>query len=453
MNDFPRWLAYLPASLRKKIGGRPYLLKIVSNMGWLLFDRILRMGLGLLVGVWVARYLGPEQFGSFNYAMAFVGLFTAFSTLGLNGIVVRDLIRDPAGAQVTLGTAFVLQILGGLMSFFMAVAAVSYAKPGDESIKVMVAVLGFAVVFKATEVIKFWFESKVQSRSSVWLEGGVFVIASIAKVVLILNDAPLIAFVWIVFFESSLVALGLIWVYSLSGYKIVEWKFRFDRVKTLLADSWPLVLSGIAAMVYMRIDQIMLGQILGDSEVGIFSAAVRITETCYVFPMVIVASVFPSIMEAKRQDDFQYKARLKKLFDLMSYLSLLIAVVFSFFSEIIVSLLYGAEYQVAASVLAIQAWAGVFVYSGIASGRWFLVENLQRYSFYRALAGAFVNVGLNFVLIPKYGASGAAVATVVSQAVASVLLNAVSKKTRPIFFVQMNSMFFVDSVKALKRGA
>lgn len=436
----PRWLGLLPSRIRDRVEHRSGLLKIITNTGWLLFDRVFRMAVGLFVGVWVARYLGPEQFGAFNYAIAFVGLFSAIASLGLNGIVVRDVIRRPEEAEVTLGTAFVMQILGGLTALALTLVAVYYAKPGDTATMMMVVILGLSTTSKASEVIKYWFESKVQARSIVIVESSVFALISVLKVCLILTSASLMAFVWLVLAESLLIAAGLLGAYFLNGYRIANWRWQFERAQRLLADSWPLVLSGLAAMVYMRIDQIMLGQMRGDTEVGLFSAAVRISETCYIVPALIAGSVFPAIIEAKKHGEALYLSRLKKLFQLMAALSLLVALPISLMSDWIIRFLYGANFEGAASVLAIQVWASVFVFSGVASSRWFLVENLQKYSFYRTLAGAVINVLLNYIWIPRYGMIGAAWATLLSQAVASVLFNFSNAKTRPVFYMQIKAI-------------
>lgn len=405
------------------------------------------MAVGLFVGVWVARYLGPEQFGSFNYALAFVGLFTSIATLGLNGIVVRDIVRRPEDADTTLGTAFILQILGGICALLFALLAANFAKPNDTAIKIMIAIAGSASVIRANEVIKYWFESKVQSRSTVWVENGVFLVIALAKVFMVLNQASLMAFVWLIPVEAALVAIGLTVVYRLDRCKISNWHWRYQRAKTLLADSWPLILSGLAAMVYMRIDQIMIGQMLGETQVGLFSAAVRITETCYVIPTVIVASIFPAIIEAKKTSDSVYYQRLQRLFNLMSILSFAIALTISIISSPIIKILYGQSYDDASMVLSIQIWASIFVFSGVTSSRWFLIENLQKYSFYRTLAGAIINVILNYYLIPRYGINGAAWATLISQAVASVLFNALNKKTRPLFYIQIKAIVGLSLIK------
>lgn len=447
----PRWLTLLPSFLRSKIAHRPNLQKILVNTGWLFGDKILRMGVGLFVGVWIARYLGPEQFGLLSYALAFVALFTAVANLGLNGIVVRDLVQHPSTAKNTMGTAFVLSVLGGFCAFCLSLLAISYARPDDELAKFIVVLLSLLMVFKATDVVRYWFESQVQSKYVVWMENSAFLAISTVKIGLIVVEAPLMAFVWAMFVESLIVAVGLLGIYAWRGGKLTAWCFRFARAKALLKDSWPLILSGLAIMVYMRIDQLMLGQMLEDESVGIYSAAVRISEVWYFIPMAIVASVFPSIIEAKKQNETIYYQRLQKLFDLMVMLSLSLALLMTFLSNWVVILLFGTAYQKAGPVLAVHIWAGAFVFLGVASGNWFLIEGLQRYTFYRTLLGAVVNVGLNLLMIPKFGATGAAYATVISYAIAAMFSDLLQKETRPMFRMKLRAFNILRIAKSIRR--
>lgn len=297
----PKILKYLPALLRSRIEHRPGLVKILDNIGWLFFDKILRMGVGLLVGVWVARYLGPEKFGILNFAMAFVGLFGTISALGLQEIMVRDLVRNPEESNDILGTGFVLRVLGGIIVFGLVIGVISYLRPEDNLTKTIVAILGLVQIFHASQVIEYWFESQVQSKFIVWTKNLVFLFIAGFKVSMILIQAPLIAFSWIIFLESVLVSIFSFVVYGVKTGDLFSWKASFVKSKRLLKDSWPLILSGLAVAVYMKIDQIMIGQIIGDEEVGIYSAAVRVSEIWYFIPMVITASVFPAIIEAKKK--------------------------------------------------------------------------------------------------------------------------------------------------------
>lgn len=436
----PIWIKYLPAFVRRHLEGRHNLQQILVNTGWLFGDNILRVGVGLLVGVWLARYLGPAQFGMLSYAMAFIALFGAVANLGLNGIVVRDLVKDPGSANATLGTALVLQALGSVLAFALAVLTINFARPDDELTKFMIVVLGSVMVFKSTEVVKYWFESQVQSKYTVWVENGAFLLFAAVKVALILAHATLMAFVWSAFAEGALIAGGLLGVYAWRGGQLLAWQGHYQRAKILLKDSWPLIFSGLAVMIYMRIDQIMLGQMTDDNVVGLYSAAVRISEGLYFIPMAIVASTFPALMQIREKEKFT--KRFQNIFDVMLLISLPAALVLSFFSENIIVFLFGQKYLPAAEILQIHAWVAVFAFLGVPSGRWYLYENLQLLALYRTVLGALINIAANYILIPTSGAIGAAYATLGSYFISNILFNLLTPETRPIFFMQAKSLVF-----------
>lgn len=440
-----------PAFIRRRIAHRPNLLKIVDNIGWLFFDKILRMGVGLLVGVWVARYLGPEQFGLFSFSTAFVGLFGAVAGLGLQGIVVRDIVRDVACKEETLGTSAVLQFIGGLLAYCLLLGTIFWLRPDDTLAKVLVAILGSTMLFRASEVAVYWFESQVQSKYIVWTQNSVFLVAAVIKVVLILTHAPLVAFAWAFVFEALVVALLISVMLSLRGPKLRHLRVNWIRAKSLLQHSWPLMLSGIAIMIYMKIDQIMLGQMVGDEAVGIYSAAVRISEVWYFIPMMIIASLFPTIIAAKKSSEDLYYQSLQRLYDLMVVLAVLVALPMTFLSSLVVTLLFGDAFIDAGAVLAIHVWGAIFVFLGVASGQWFIAENLQILSLQRTLLGAVVNVVLNFFLIPLLGSIGAALATVISQAMAAFLFDLVQPVTRKMFNMKIKSMSPAHLFKSILR--
>jgi O-antigen/teichoic acid export membrane protein len=230
-------LNLIPAFLHRRIVHRPNLVKIVDNIGWLFFDKVLRMGVGVFVGVWIARYLGPEQFGLLSFATAFVGLFGAIATLGLQGIVVRDIVRDPASKEKTLGTAAALLFVGGLISYSLVLATIFWLRPDDALAKAIVAIFGSIMLFKVSEVAVYWFESQVLSKYTVWVQNGVFLGFAAVKVTLILQGAPLIAFAWAMMAEAAVVATLLLVVLGLRGPRLRQLSVAAKRAKTLLADS------------------------------------------------------------------------------------------------------------------------------------------------------------------------------------------------------------------------
>ncbi|HES59337.1 MAG TPA: flippase [Caldithrix sp.] len=425
-----------------RIRKSPRLQKIGKNAAWLFFDQILRMGVSLVVGIWVARYLGPEQYGLLNFALAFLFFFQALAMMGLSEIVVRDIVKNPECANETLGTAFTMQLLGGSISLLLAVMTIFWLRPEDGLVKLMVAVLGFGMILRATEVIKYWFTSQVLSKYTVWVENIAVLALACVKVSLILLSAPLMAFVWVIFAEAIMVAVGLMAVYVWRGGSLFSWQVRLDRAKSLFAESWPMLLSVMAVMVLMRVDQVMLGQLIGNEAVGIYSAAIRISEVWYFIPAVIVASVFPAIIESKKQGEDIYYQRLQKLYDLMVVMAVTIAVVITFVSDWLILLLFGQAYEQAGTVLAIHIWGAIFVFFGAAWGKWMVIEGYQSTMFKMHLLSLAANISLNFILIPKYGAMGAAVATAISYSLGHTVFALFFKNQRKAITMLFRTAFF-----------
>lgn len=437
----PFWFKYLPSFIRRRLDGRHNVQNVIDNTGWLFLDKILRMAGGLLLGVLIARYLGPSQYGQLNYAMAFVALFGTFATLGLEGIVTRDLVKHPELTDKILGSTFALKLSGGFFALLVSIAAISIARPLDDLSRLIVSILSLSLVFQAFETIEFFYKSKVQSKYPLIAKDIAFTIFIIVRVWLLVSKASLITFVWASMAEGILGSVFLIIVYRKQNHRILQWRVDSAVIKQLLADSWPLILSGLAIMIYMRIDQIMLGGMIGDKEVGTYSAALRLSETWYFVPMSIVSSLGPTLVNSKKISEELYLSRLQKLYNSLTLLSVSVALMISLFSGPLINLLYGAQFQGAASILAIHIWSGVFYFLGVAGSQWYLIENMQKYAFYRTIYGAVTNVVLNFILIPKYGGVGAAIATLISQCVASYLSNLFTTKTHIVFKMQTRAFF------------
>ncbi len=416
-------------------------MKYFKNTSWLFFEKMFRMLISLFVGIWVARYLGPEQFGLFSYAQSFVGLFATISTLGLDGIVVREFLNNKKNEYELIGTTFFLKLLGAMLVLFILSVAINFTS-NDINTNILVFIIASSMIFQSFNVVDFYFQSKVLSKYVVYANVISLFISSLIKIVLIVNNAPLIFFAWIILFDSVILAFGYIAFYVKINSMAFIKKIKFSKALavSLLKDSWPLILSGIAISFYMKIDQIMIKEMLDSNSVGQYAAAIRLSEAWYFIPMVICSSLFPAIINAKNTNKELYYNRLQKLYDFMVLLSLLIIVPTLFLSNYIIELLYGHAYLQSGKVLALHIVGSVFVFLGVASGKWFIAENLQKYSFYRTFTGSIVNIILNYILIPLYGIYGAAIATIISQFIASYLFNATSKRLRYTFVLQTNAI-------------
>jgi O-antigen/teichoic acid export membrane protein len=414
--------------------------KVIKNIGWLSADRFFRLGMGLFINLWLARFLGPEQFGGLNYAMAYVGIFTAIISLGFNDIVVRDLVLGGHERRITLGTSFALQILAGIFSIFLIYISRYWLKPLNPVVDYMIVILSAGLLFKSSDVIRYWYESQLESKRVVWIENLLFFLFLLLKIYLIYINAPVTAFAWAILIESMFVAISLLAMYSRNIENISLWKWKIARAKSLLSDSWPIALSSIAIIIYMRIDQIMLGQMADEKSVGIFSAALRLSEAWYFIPMIITTSVFPAILALKLKDRESYKFKLQLLYDLLSCLSIIVAIITTIFSNHIIAIFYGPEFEGAGEILAIQIWAGVFVSLGVARGKWLVSENLQHLGFWYIGLAMLFNVACNYYLIPIMGAVGAAYSTIVAQSITAFFAPLLFSATRPSVYMMVKSL-------------
>lgn len=421
-----------------------------ANTSWLVAEKVLRMVVGLLVGVWVARYLGPERLGLLSYAQSFVGLFSAFATLGLDGIVVRELVKQPEREGELLGTSFGLKLIGALGVFIMLAIAIPFTS-NDSYINILVFIIASATIFQAFNVVDMYFQAKVMGKFITYANTISLLLSSIVKVILILLQAPLIAFAWIVVFDSVVLAFGYVYFFlKKSTFKIQNLTFKRETAVSLLKASWLMAIAGEAILIYMKIDQVMIQEMMGSEAVGQYAAAVRISEAWYFIPMVISSSLFPAIINAKKQSEELYYARLQKLYDLMVWIAIAIALPMTFLSDCVVHLLYGEQYSEAGSVLMIHIWAGVFVFLSVANDKWFYIENKAGLLTIKVIIGAVSNIILNYILIPKYGINGAAVAKIISYSISVLWSDIVIKKMKILLLIKLRSIFFINLIRRTK---
>ena len=414
-------------------------------------EKIFRLGIALTVGVFVTRYLGPEDFGIFSYAQSFVALFTAFSSLGLTDILVRELIKSKDSHYELMGTTFWLQTLGSC--FIMLCLVIFVVLNNNEALtNQIILIVGGTTFFQSFTVITSYFNSEVKSRFAVTPAFLGIIISSLLKIYCIWQNASLIHFVYILVFDTFFLAFGQIYFYAKSNQSIREWIFDKTRAKALMKDAWPLVLSGIVISIYMKIDQVMIKELINNAAVGQYAAAVRLSEAWYFIPMIICTSLFPAILNAKARSPQLYRQRMANLYNLMIFLGFAVIIPVVLLADWGINFLYGSDFNQTAAVLKIHIWAGVFVFLGVANQKWFISENLQVYNIACLGIGMLANIFLNFILIPKSGIEGAAYATLASQFLASVLAPSFFRKTRDSFFMMLQSLLLISLwKKALRR--
>jgi O-antigen/teichoic acid export membrane protein len=404
------------------------------------------MVVSLFVGIYVARYLGPERFGLLSYTLSFVWLFSSLASFGLDEILVRELVKSPEQRNNLLGTVFWLKVCGTLVMGTTIALVLKYTVE-DQQTYWMIALITFGFLFQATNVVDFYFQSQVQSKFAVRAQAIQLILTSLFKIYLVWNQAELIWFAFALMLDQAVVAVLFLLVYHWKIGWFPFFSFRWKQAKKLMRDAWPLIFAGMVVSVYMKIDQVMLKEMLDVKAVGVYAAAVKLCEAWYFLPTALIASLFPAVIEAKIKSKTLYDKRVQNLYDLMVWSSLAVALPTTLLADWVILILYGTDFQEAADVLRIYIWAGVFVTLGIASSKWLIAENLQRYLFLRTILGALLNVGFNLWLIPIYGIKGAAIATLVAQGTASFLSLSFFKKTRHNFLFAAKSLSIYGAYK------
>lgn len=392
------------------------MLRYLKNTGWLAVEQILRLISGLVVGIWVARYLGPQQFGIYSYVIAVCSIFSGFARFGLDGVLVRELVNPSDKTSQLLGTAFWLKVAGALIAIFLLIILIWISDPNLEiGLYILIIAVGF--LFQSFEVVEFYFHAQVLGRVISICKLIQLLLSSILKLFLVLYNAELIYFVSVALFDVFILSITY-WVAFKIKVKIPYLKsFNNKLAVKLIRDSWPLMFTTMVIITYMKIDQIMIKQQLTEFDVGIYSVAVKVSEAAHFLPMVICSSLFPAILRAKGSNQFLYNQRLLDLYRLMVFLAIVISLPLLIFAESIIYYTFGPSYELASSVLKVHACSIIFVFLGVASSKYLLAENLTKVTFVRSTFGLISNVLLNYLLIPIYGVIGAAFATLISQGI------------------------------------
>jgi len=395
--------------------------KYLANTSWLFFERILRITISFFVSIFVVRYLGPKDFGLYSYVLSFSWLFASFSSLGLETISTRETVKHPEKRDEINGTVFFLRLAGGIVAFVLIAVVLTITRE-EIYTSILILIFSASFIFQAFTSIEYYFRGIVKAKYNAYALSASVIISSSLKVVFILLKAPLIYFVIASSFEFVVLAVGLIIVYRYNKLSILNWKYSKKLATSLLKDSWPLALSGVVVMVYMRIDQVMIKNMMSEEAVGFYSAAVRICEAWYFIPVTLCNAIFPAIVNAKSVSLEIYNSRMQKLYDILTWLAIGIAIPVTIFSSQIIQICFGEAFAPASPVLTIYIWAGIAVFLGVASSQYLINENLTKLSFLRAFIGMVLNVILNFILIPTYGIIGSAIATLISYTIVTFIL-------------------------------
>jgi len=423
-------------------GNRKVLLKFGKNTLWLLANNVIAAALALLAAVLVARHLGPADFGRLAYVWSLAALFGVIGHLGLDGIFVRELKLRAGHEAEVLGTMVFIKFL----AFFFAALALLlfgfYFPKHDSTDHLLFVFASSAVLLSVIMILNGWFNARVEGHF-VAIAGVSGVLgATLTKVVLVATGSSVVLFgaanVLSVLLTGILLAIFYLWT---GGPRFPLWRFNKTLAMRMTREGGLIFIGSIFAVIYLKIDIVMLRWLSESRVVGEYAVAAQISEATYIIPAAIVVSLFPKLVELKLQNGLDYQIRLQQLFDLLLLIAILPIVFVYIFGEDLMPLLFGNEYVNSAAILLIHMLAAPFIFMRYAFSRWIIVEQLAIFSVVTQGCGAFFNVALNLLLIPMFGGEGAAIATVVSYATASYISLSLSVRTRPIFWMMSKALF------------
>jgi O-antigen/teichoic acid export membrane protein len=403
--------------------------KEIKNAGWIIAEQIFQMAVSLVVGVLTARYLGPSNYGALNYTASFVTFALSVATLGMEGVVIKKMIMSPDDEGVYLGSCMLFRFISSILSSIAIFVIVAVLNPDDRLKWILVFLQSFQLIFKSVQILDSWFQRHLKSR---YVSIGKMVACLIVagyKIFLLATQKDIVWFALSNSLTDIVVALMLYIFYRTEHGQNL--KVSKKKGMEVLSESYHFILSGLMSATYSQMDRIMIGSMMTDVDVGLYTTATAICGMWLFVPNAIINSFRPKILELKKQgNEESYMRRLEQLYSSIIWLCIFASVVICILGNFVIRILYGDDYIGAVSALRIAIWYETFAMIGTARGIWILCENKNKYVKYYLGIGAVVNLILNYVMIPVWGINGAAVATLITQIITSMIAPLLFKETR-----------------------
>lgn len=417
------------AYIKEKVA-HPGVRKHSKNMGWMFFSKIASMVVAFITTAYVARHLGPTNYGQLSYALSYTGLFGFLAALGIDQILYRDLIIYPEKRDVYMGSALTLRVVASIITVLLCTASAFIWSPNDVSLT-LIFLVSLTFVFSSFLLLGYEFQAEAKQKYPSIFSIFIVLILNILKIIVIFSDKGVIYLAGIIMLEPILYGLGY-WYLRTKEYGSIK-NLRFDKTIALsmLKDSFPLIFASAFFAIYARIDQVMIKNMMNAESVGLYDSAVRISELWYFVPNIIVAGLFPAIINAKKTSAELYYKRTKKLFLLVIAISIFTALPTALLSKYLISIIFGAGFIGALPVLQIYVWSNIGAALNLVMQQLLVVENMTKIISLTTFCGMITNVILNLILIPKYGMPGAAFASLISYMIPFISL-LLFKKTRQL---------------------
>lgn len=411
----------------------------IKNAGWIIGGRIVQMMLALLINIWTARYLGPANYGVITYASAYVSFFSAFSSLGINDIIIKEFIDFPDEQGIAIGTTFCLRFFASILSELIILGIVSVVDRNEPITVVVTALYSIVMFFQVADTINYWFQSRYQSKIVSLATLFAYVITTAYRSILLIWNKDIRWFALASAMESMCIAFVMLIAYhKYNGPKLTV---SIAKAKALLKKSYNFIIVTMMVSIYEQTDKIMLKLMFNETEVGFYSTAFAINGIWTFVLGAIISSVSPTIIRCEKISEELFERKNRQLYAVIIYVSVFVAIGFSLFGEKIVCILYGETYLGAVAPLKILCWYTIFFYLTVARNLWLIAKEHHKYLKYICGGAAVANIGLNFVLIPVLGASGAAVASLITQILGLIIIPYFIKEIRPSIKLLHDALF------------
>lgn len=392
--------------------------RIFSNFVWFAFDRASRMIVSVVVSVLVARHLGPVDFGVLSFGVALAGIFAVFGGLGLESVVVRDLVRGEKGG--TWRAAWQLRIGMAVVAYVLMVAVAFAWRPDSPHTILISAILGLGLLFGPADLIDAWFQAHGRIRRSAAARQIVLWMSAGWRLWLVWVEASVVVFAVASVIEAAAVAVALRFAFrGQHAFTSTSRTVAVER-RRLLAEGAPLMLSGLLVTITLQVDRLLLGYFQGNEAVGTYAAAARLTELFHVVPLALGAAIMPRLTSLRDDDEARYWAVARTSFIGLALAGLVFALAITFVGPWLVPALFGASYTAASPVLSVHAWTLAFVFMVSLRSRLLVIEGGTRWVLAMSLLTALLNVTGNLFLIPRFGGVGAAWAAVLAWSFAAL---------------------------------
>lgn len=411
----------------------------IKNFSWLVSGKVIQMIISLVIGLLVARYLGPSNFGLINYSLSYTSFFTPLCTLGITSILVKNFTDKPDEIGQTIGTTLTLRTGSALASLLLIIVIVLIVDRNEPITILITFLVATSLLFQVFDTFNYWFQYKYKAKVIAIVSLVAYVLLVIYRIILLINGCNV---QWFAFsYTLDYLAIAILLVYAYKRYKGPKLKYSYNKAKELLFSSYHFILSGLMVAIYGYTDKLMLKHMLSEKEVGFYSVATAIC-TIWVFVLnAVIDALYPTIMRMYREDKEAYRKKNIQLYAIVFYVSTFVSLIITVFATFAIGLLYGAEYLPAAAPLQIITWYTAFSYLGVARNAWIVCEHKQKYLKYMYVCAAIINVLLNLVFIPLWGTNGAALASLITQLFTSIIIPLFIPDMRENAIMMLNAIF------------